>query len=76
MSKFLPNVHNRRLFPTFACFCIAAIGVATGFIGAALEVRLVSIAAFVITVVGVTGVFVCILYGWWAILTGRWPIQR
>jgi CHASE2 domain-containing sensor protein len=70
MSKFLPNQNNRRHFPAFACFCVASVGVALGFVASAFQVKPLYLVALVITVSGVAGGFVCIIYVWWAVLAG------
>ena len=55
MQRFLPNERNRRMFPGFICFVVAAVGVALGFTASALQVRALSIAALIITAAGVAG---------------------
>lgn len=64
MQRFLPNENNRRMFPGFVCFLIAAAGVAIGFAASALNLHALGIAAFVITAVGVAGGFLFIAFGW------------
>lgn len=48
----------------FAGFCIAALGTMTGFIGFGIEVRWVTLVAFVVTVFGVILGFIGVIYGW------------
>ncbi len=71
-EKFLPNENNRRMFPGFLAFCIAAIGVALGFAASALSYRWLSIVAFFITASGVFGGIVCVIRGQIAFFRGDW----
>lgn len=48
----------------FAGFCIAALGAMTGFIGFGIEIRWVTLVAFVVTTFGVILGFIGIIYGW------------
>lgn len=66
MQRLLPNEHNRRMFPGFICIVVAAVGVALGFTASALQVRALSIAALIITVVGVAGGFLFVASGFWS----------
>jgi len=71
-QKFLPNEMNRRMFPGFVAFCVAAVGAALGFIASAMSLRWLGIAAVVLVGLGVAGGFVFILHGWWRIWRGDW----
>ena len=71
LQRFLPNEANRRLFPGFVCFGIAAVGVALGFLGWAAELRWLALIAFLVTAAGVVGGFSWIAYVWWRFVTAR-----
>ena len=74
-KKFLPNEHNKRLFPGFVAFCIAFIGVMLGFVASHLKIETLFVAAIVITFIGIFGGFVFIAHGWYvglkAVLKGK-----
>ncbi len=76
LQRFQPNEGSRRLFPAFVCFCVAAVGAALGFSSVALGWRWLGYVAYGITVVGVVCGGIYILYGWWCILMGKWPLGK
>jgi hypothetical protein len=61
LETFLPNRHNRALFPGFVGFVIAALGAILGFIADWLSWYWLGIVALILVVLGVAGGFVFIL---------------
>jgi hypothetical protein len=62
LDTFLPNWHNRALFPGFVEFVMAALGAMLGFIADWLSWKWLGMFAFILVVLGVAGGFVFILW--------------
>jgi hypothetical protein len=61
LKRFLPNPENRRLFPGFVAFCVAAVGAALGFWAHYMEWEQLGELAFLVTALGVIGGFIAIV---------------
>jgi hypothetical protein len=73
LAKFLPDEQNRKLFPAFIGFCIAAIGVIFGFIAANYSLPILGLVAFALTAFGVLlGIAVILWRNFSLIFLGGW----
>ena len=73
MNSFLPNRANRRLFPGFVAFAVAAIGVALGFVAQWLSVKWLGMVAFFVVAIGVVFGFGAVV---WLFITTPREIAR
>lgn len=67
-SKFLPDENNKRLLPGFIAFCMAAVGVALGFLASQVNSKPLSIFSVCVVFVGVAGGFAFVMRGIFNIL--------
>jgi hypothetical protein len=70
-NSFLPDQLNVQLLPGILSFCIAAIGVALGFVSQAMQWQAVGVIAYFITVFGVLSGIASVLHLWWQAFRGR-----
>ena len=75
MTRFPIKYRHRRLAPVLICFCIAIFGNLLGAVASALHVQGFYPVAFTISALGIVACLACILYAWWALLSGRWSAQ-
>jgi len=80
IDKFLPDEANRRLFPGFIAFCLAAVGVTLVFIAQAIDSLWISpwlaLLGVIMALLGILGGFICIIYGYWSMLRSFWLSRR
>lgn len=74
VAALIPPKPKQRLGPlrlAFLAFCAAAAGAFLSFIATSMQIRWLSVIAFIVVAASVIVGFAAILWGWYWIFTGR-----